>query len=334
MTDFGIARALDVDDALTQTGTVLGTGLYISPEQARGERGDERSDQYSFGVVMYELLTGDVPYRGDTLMAVAMRHARDPVPHVREKRPEVPARVDAVVARTMAKQPSDRYPSLEAVVEALERCRLPGPEDTWPGEDGEAQTRVVAPAPERPAPRRRRSRAAIVLAAVAALGVAAALVLLGNGLFGLGGDTAEAAVRATAVADFDPQGGDGEHPEAVGRATDGSAETFWSTEVYRSFVKDGVGIVIEVPKRVRLSRLVVESDTPGFTAMVLAGPDARRALQRRERRDVRWAAHRDRRRHGRRGVPLLRALDHLARRQRPRERGARLQGRLIVVAAQ
>ena len=98
-------------------------------------------------------------------------------------------------------------------------------------------------------------------------------MLLGNGLFGLGGDTAEAAVRATAVADFDPQGGDGEHPEAVGRATDGSAETFWSTEVYRSFVKDGVGIVIELPKRVRLSRLVVESDTPGFTAMVLAGPE-------------------------------------------------------------
>jgi serine/threonine-protein kinase len=274
VTDFGIARALDVDDALTQTGTVLGTGLYISPEQARGERGDERSDQYSFGVVMYELLTGDVPYRGDTLMAVAMRHVRDPVPHVREKRPEVPARVDAVVARTMAKQPADRYSSLEDVVEALERCRLPGPEDTWPVEDDAARTRVVPPAPEQPAPRRkRRSGAAIALAALVALGVIGALVLLGNGLVGLGGDTAEAAVRATAVADFDPQGGDGEHPGTVGRATDGDTATFWSTEIYRSFAKDGVGIVIEVPRRVRLSRLVVESDTPGFTAMVLAGPE-------------------------------------------------------------
>jgi serine/threonine-protein kinase len=280
VTDFGIARALDVDDALTQTGTVLGTGLYISPEQARGERGDERSDQYSFGVVMYELLTGDVPYRGDTLMAVAMRHVRDPVPHVREKRPDVPARVDAVVARTMAKQPGDRYPSLDDVVEALERCRLPGPEDTWPVEDDAAQTRVVAPAPApasapgQQAPRRRRRlRAPIALAALVALGVIAALVLLGNGVFGLGGDTAEAAVRATAVADFDPQGGDGEHPETVGRATDGDVATFWSTEIYRSFDKDGVGIVIEVPRRVRLSRLVVESDTPGFTAMVLAGPE-------------------------------------------------------------
>jgi serine/threonine-protein kinase len=278
VTDFGIARTVDVDDALTQTGTVLGTGLYISPEQARGERGDERSDQYSFGVVMYELLTGDVPYRGDTLMAVAMRHVRDPVPHVREKRPEVPARVDAVVARTMAKQPSDRYPSLEDVLEALERCRLPGPDDTWPVDDDEAQTRLVASAPasapEQPAPRRkRRSRAPIALAALVALGVIAALVLLGNGVFGLGGDTAEAAVRATAVADFDPFGGDGEHPETVGRATDGDVVTFWSTEVYRSFDKDGVGIVLEVPRRVRLSRLVVESDTPGFTALVMAGPE-------------------------------------------------------------
>jgi serine/threonine-protein kinase len=274
VTDFGIARALDVDDALTQTGTVLGTGLYISPEQARGERGDERSDQYSFGVVMYELLTGDVPYRGDTLMAVAMRHVRDPVPHVREKRPEVPARIDAVVARTMGKQPSDRYPSLEDVVEALERCRLPGPEDTWPVEADGAQTHVVPPASGQPAPRRRRrSRAPIVLAALVALGVVAALVLLGNGLFGLGGDTAEAVVRTSAISDFDPLGGDGEHPETVARATDGNASTFWSTEIYKSFDKDGVGIVLEVPRRVRLSRLVVESDTPGFTAMVMAGPE-------------------------------------------------------------
>jgi serine/threonine-protein kinase len=211
-------------------------------------------------------------------MAVAMRHVRDPIPHVREKRPEVPARVDAVVARTMAKQPGDRYPSLEDVVEALERCRLPGPEDTWPVEDDAAQTRVVASAPasapEQPAPRRkRRSRAPIALAALVALGVIAALVLLGNGVFGLGGDTAEAAVRATAVADFDPLGGDGEHPETVGRATDGDVATFWSTEIYRSFDKDGVGIVLEVPRRVRLSRLVVESDTPGFTALVMAGPE-------------------------------------------------------------
>ena len=83
VTDFGIARALDSDEALTATGTVLGTGQYLSPEQANGERGDERSDQYSLGVVLYELLTGQVPYSGDNLMAVAMRHVRDPVPSVR-----------------------------------------------------------------------------------------------------------------------------------------------------------------------------------------------------------------------------------------------------------
>ena len=72
VTDFGIARALDVDEGLTETGTMLGTSDYISPEQASGEPVDERSDQYSLGAVLYELLTGEVPYPGQSSMAVAM----------------------------------------------------------------------------------------------------------------------------------------------------------------------------------------------------------------------------------------------------------------------
>ena len=94
VTDFGIARSLDVNIGLTQTGTVVGTGEYISPEQATGRRADERSDVYSLGVVVYELLAGEPPYSGDSFVAVAMRHVNDPVPEhlARQARRSAPRR--------------------------------------------------------------------------------------------------------------------------------------------------------------------------------------------------------------------------------------------------
>jgi serine/threonine-protein kinase len=120
VTDFGIARSLDPGQELTQTGTLLGTSDYIAPEQASGQPVDARSDQYSLGVLLYELLTGEVPYPADSFMAVAMRHLRDPVPSVRDRRPDVPDRVDEIVARAMAKRPEDRFPSTEAMMAAIE----------------------------------------------------------------------------------------------------------------------------------------------------------------------------------------------------------------------
>ena len=89
VTDFGIARSLDVQGGLTQTGTVMGTSDYIAPEQARGARVDAQSDVYSLGAVLYELLTGEVPFSGDNFVAVAMRHINEPPPSVRERRPEL-----------------------------------------------------------------------------------------------------------------------------------------------------------------------------------------------------------------------------------------------------
>src|SRR6185437_12061245 len=97
VTDFGIARSLDVKHGMTQTGTVLGTSDYIAPEQAQGQTISAQTDVYSLGVVLYELLTGEVPFPGDNFVAVAMRHINEPPPSVREHRPDVSPRLDAAI---------------------------------------------------------------------------------------------------------------------------------------------------------------------------------------------------------------------------------------------
>ncbi|HEY3686583.1 MAG TPA: Stk1 family PASTA domain-containing Ser/Thr kinase [Streptosporangiaceae bacterium] len=108
--DFGIARAMDDNQAtMTQTAQVIGTAQYLSPEQARGERVDARSDIYSTGCMFYELLTGQPPFTGDSPVAIAYQHVReDPVPpsHID---PEIPQWADAIVLKAMAKDPNDRY---------------------------------------------------------------------------------------------------------------------------------------------------------------------------------------------------------------------------------
>src|ERR687884_1137028 len=121
VTDFGIARSLDVK-GVTQTGTVLGTSNYISPEQAQGGEVDGATDVYSLGVVLYELLTGDVPFAGESFVAVAMRHVTEPAPSVLDRRPDVPARVAHAVDRALEKDPASRFPTMDAFAAELEAC--------------------------------------------------------------------------------------------------------------------------------------------------------------------------------------------------------------------
>jgi eukaryotic-like serine/threonine-protein kinase len=280
VTDFGIARSLDPGEELTQTGTLLGTSDYIAPEQASGEPIDARSDQYSLGVLLYELLTGEVPYPADSFMAVAMRHLRDPVPSVRERRRDVPDRVDKIVARAMAKRPADRFPSTEAMMGAIEDALADTGEGAGRNEATGVHSRVERPSPSRsaarPGPRRRqrRRRFAPLLLALLVVGagaIALGLILAGRDGGGSGAVGSIGGVKLTAFEDYDPQGDQSEHPESVANATDGDVSTFWTTETYRTFSKPGVGLILDAGKAVSIEHLQIVSDEPGFTAEILAG---------------------------------------------------------------
>ena len=113
VTDFGIARAVNTEESLTQTGAVMGTAAYFSPEQAEGKGVDSRSDIYSLGVVLYEMSVGKPPFTGDSPVAVASKHVRDTPVLPRAANPAVPAALEAVIMKAMAKDPDDRYRSAE-----------------------------------------------------------------------------------------------------------------------------------------------------------------------------------------------------------------------------
>ena len=119
LTDFGISRQLE-QDGVTATGRVLGTTDYVAPEQAMGKGVDPRSDIYSLGVVLYEMLVGQVPFHADSQVGVAMKHVNEELPDVQRRRPEASAAVALVVERATAKDPAERYQTIGEMIDDLE----------------------------------------------------------------------------------------------------------------------------------------------------------------------------------------------------------------------
>jgi serine/threonine-protein kinase len=125
VTDFGIARA--GTSQMTETGSIVGTAQYLSPEQARGGEVDPRSDLYSLGVVLYELLTGKTPFDGETPVEIAMKHLSNAPKPPSKLRPEIPPELDKVVLRALAKDPEDRYQSADEMEADLDRIARGAP---------------------------------------------------------------------------------------------------------------------------------------------------------------------------------------------------------------
>ncbi|MDX6198979.1 MAG: eukaryotic-like serine/threonine-protein kinase [Actinomycetota bacterium] len=181
--DFGIARAVaDTSSTMTQTAAVIGTAAYLSPEQARGEHVDARSDIYSTGCLLYELVTGTPPFTGDSPVAVAYQHVReDPTPPSAYD-DTMPPQVDAVVLKAMAKNPINRYQSADEMREDLLRAAAGQPVLATPFLR-EPEPTVVPAAGLRVAEERRRGPLLAVFAAVL-LGVALLVAFLVKGVLG------------------------------------------------------------------------------------------------------------------------------------------------------
>ena len=121
ITDFGIAMALNATQ-LTQTNSVMGSVHYLPPEQANGKSATVKSDIYSLGILMYELITGSVPFKGDNAVEIALKHMKEKIPSIRKQNPTIPQSVENIVIKATAKNPRNRYDSVKEMHNDLEVC--------------------------------------------------------------------------------------------------------------------------------------------------------------------------------------------------------------------
>jgi serine/threonine-protein kinase len=286
VTDFGIARTL-TEEGLTADGRVLGTTDYVSPEQALGHAVTGQSDLYSLGIVLYEMLTGEVPFRGENQIAVAMKHVREDLPDVSMRRPEISTALAAVVDHATAKDLDRRYQNAEALAADLEDVLAI--ETARAGQaTGEATTvlRTLPGSARRRLPWRARiPRLAVValLLLTAAAIVAAVLLARDNTERGIKppGVKPQApglqvvALRSKAAHDYDPFGGDGEHSEETSAAIDDDSKSTWSTESYEAATlnKPGVGLYVDAAPGVAAKRMELRTTTPGWSGAVYAAED-------------------------------------------------------------
>jgi eukaryotic-like serine/threonine-protein kinase len=261
VTDFGIARTLD-QEGLTADGRVLGTTDYVSPEQALGHPVTGQSDLYSLGIVLFEMLTGDVPFKGENQVAVAMKHVREQFPDVQMRRPEVSSALAAVLDRATAKDVERRYADdREFIADLEDALAIETARSGQATGETTAVLRTLSPSARRRLPQRVIHPVRILIAlGVIAGAVVLALVLLADRTERGTGQPRDvrppaAGLKPVSLAqsgagDFDPPPGDGhEHTAQVRAVLDRDPNTRWSTESYQGDQfppgKQGVGLYID-----------------------------------------------------------------------------------------
>ncbi|HLJ01845.1 MAG TPA: protein kinase [Solirubrobacteraceae bacterium] len=286
VTDFGIARTLD-EDGLTADGRVLGTTDYVSPEQALGQPVTGQSDLYSLGIVLFEMLTGEVPFKGENQVAVAMKHVRDPLPDVQAARPEISAALAAVIDTATAKRVEERYADdAELIADLEDVLAIEAARSGSATGETTAVLRTLPPRKQSRVPfgiRHRVLAIAIVILAVAA--TAAVIIWVGltrahHGVPPARESAPPASLHLTAdqlcqncAHDYNPyaiSGPKNQNPTTVGLAIDGDLSTSWSTDQYYSgsLQKPGVGLYLDTYPGIVAREMVIHTVTPGWSLVV------------------------------------------------------------------
>jgi eukaryotic-like serine/threonine-protein kinase len=291
VTDFGIARTM-TEEGLTADGRVLGTTDYVSPEQALGHEVGPQSDLYSLGIVLFEMLTGDVPFSGENQVAVAMKHVREELPDVQLRRPEVSSALAAVLDRATAKELDQRYSDDSELIADLEDVL--SIETARTGQATGEATSVLQTLPSsarRRLPLRSRVSTGRLIAFIALLAAAIAVILilaLHNTHRGTGPAAAlkapptqhNVSLRRNSAHDYDPYGTGGEHPELTRFAVDRDPSSTWTTENYDAgdLQKPGVGLYVDAKPSVSAKTMLIQTPTKGFDVEIYAaksGPPAK-----------------------------------------------------------
>jgi eukaryotic-like serine/threonine-protein kinase len=283
ITDFGIARSL-TEEGLTIAGRVLGTTDYVSPEQALGQTVTGQSDLYSLGIVLYEMLTGEVPFHGQSPVAVAMKHVREEIPDVQLKRPRLSAATAAVLDRAVAKDPARRYPDADSMVAELEEVLAL--EASRSGQATGEATTVLRSLPGRarrrlPLRMRHPARWGASLGLLALIVAIVLIVVAGQTHRGTGVAAEQSshqglqqvALSQTAAHDYNPFGTGPENRDQIDNVIDNDPNTTWSTEQYyegtlRKAGGVGLGLYLDAAPGVSARALAVQTPTPGFAAQV------------------------------------------------------------------